>query len=92
MPRRPSVSTRGQLDFLDVLDPVTGEVLYPAEAFFYGGKATVQLPAGQSAFSKRVTNPDKQYRTQLDVHAAVGLRLWSQEPRSSARRTRTARS
>jgi outer membrane receptor protein involved in Fe transport len=50
-----------QLGFMDVLDPVTGEVLYPAEAFFYGGKATVQLPAGASAFSKRVTNPDKQY-------------------------------
>jgi outer membrane receptor protein involved in Fe transport len=50
-----------QLGFMDVLDPVTGEVLYPAEAFFYGGKATVALPAGASDFRERVTDPKKQF-------------------------------
>jgi iron complex outermembrane receptor protein len=50
-----------QLGFMDVVDPVTGEVLYPAEAFFYGGKATVALPAGASEYRERVTDPQKQF-------------------------------
>jgi outer membrane receptor protein involved in Fe transport len=49
------------LGFMDVVDPVTGELLYPAEAYFYGGKATVQLPAGSPAFRQRVTDPSKQF-------------------------------
>ncbi len=32
------------LGFVDVLDPETGEILYPAEAFLYGGRITVPIP------------------------------------------------
>ncbi len=49
------------LGFMDVIDPATGEVLYPAEAFFYGGKATVQLPANSTGFRQRVTDPSRQF-------------------------------
>jgi iron complex outermembrane receptor protein len=33
------------LGFTDVLDPVTGNVIYPAEAFTWGGQASVGVPA-----------------------------------------------
>ena len=35
------------LGFTDVLDPVTGEVIYPAEAFTQGGVASIGVPAGE---------------------------------------------
>lgn len=50
------------LGFQDVVDPDTGAVLYPAEAFIYGGKATVDLPEqfwGQ--YLRRNGNPEKQF-------------------------------
>jgi iron complex outermembrane recepter protein len=49
-----------QIGFQDVVDPVTGAVLYPAEAFFYGGKARIDLPANQMQFRERVGNPKQQ--------------------------------
>jgi outer membrane receptor protein involved in Fe transport len=51
-----------QLGFMDVLDPVTGAVLYPAEAFLYGGKANVSVPAGSAgeAYNERTGNPETQ--------------------------------
>jgi outer membrane receptor protein involved in Fe transport len=36
--------TGRQLGYQDVFDPVTGALLYPAEAFLYGGRVTVALP------------------------------------------------
>ena len=35
------------LGFTDVLDPVTGKVIYPAEAFTQGGQAFVGVPKGE---------------------------------------------
>jgi hypothetical protein len=52
--------TAAQMGFQDVVDPLTGDVLYPAEAFFYGGKANVSLPANNEQFRERVTNPEQQ--------------------------------
>jgi iron complex outermembrane recepter protein len=49
-----------QVGFQDVLDPVTGELLYPAEAFLYGGRANAPAPAGSDAFEDRVGNPERQ--------------------------------
>jgi outer membrane receptor protein involved in Fe transport len=35
-------------------------VLYPAEAFFYGGKANVNLPVRTPGYSERTGNPETQ--------------------------------
>jgi hypothetical protein len=50
-----------QIGFQDVLDPVTGAVLFPAEAFLYGGRASVTLPAGQAQFREKTTDPKRQF-------------------------------
>ena len=50
-----------QIGFQDVLDPVTGAVLFPAEAFLYGGRASVTLPAGQPQFREKTTDPKRQF-------------------------------
>lgn len=34
------------LGFSDVLDPTTGEVIYPAEAFTWGGQSSIFVPSG----------------------------------------------
>jgi outer membrane receptor protein involved in Fe transport len=51
-----------QMGFQDVKDPVTGAVLYPAEAFFYGGKANVSVPSGAAGepYMERTGNPETQ--------------------------------
>ena len=50
------------LGFQDVVDPVTGEVIYPAEAFIYGGKAQVNLPASLTQqYLRRNGNPEEQF-------------------------------
>ena len=52
--------TARQLGFTDVVDPATGAVLYPAEAFFYGGKASVDLPVNNPQYRERPGNPETQ--------------------------------
>jgi iron complex outermembrane receptor protein len=49
------------LGFQDVIDPVTGEVVYPAEAFLYGGRARVVLPANLRQYEKKQGNPELQF-------------------------------
>ena len=50
------------LGFQDVVDPVTGEVIYPAEAFIYGGKTNVALPASLKEENlRRNGNPEEQF-------------------------------
>lgn len=46
--------------FQDITDPNTGEVIYPAEAFLYGGHARVLMPAGMEAHKYASGNPDTQ--------------------------------
>jgi iron complex outermembrane recepter protein len=54
--------TGRQLGFQDVLDPVTGAVIYPAEAFLYGGRLQVALPTAlRSQYLRKNGNPEKQY-------------------------------
>jgi iron complex outermembrane receptor protein len=54
--------TGRQLGFQDVLDPATGAVLYPAEAFLYGGRLQVTLPAAlRGQYLRKNGNPEKQY-------------------------------
>jgi outer membrane receptor protein involved in Fe transport len=51
-----------QLGFMDVLDPVTGAVIYPAEAFVFGGRLQVPLPAAlRSQYLRRNGNPEQQF-------------------------------
>jgi hypothetical protein len=50
------------LGFQDVVDPVTGAVIYPAEAFIYGGKVNVALPASLlQQYLRRNGNPEEQF-------------------------------
>lgn len=48
------------LGFMDVIDPETGEVIYPAEAFLYGGIANIEMPDGLAEFEVRPTQPERQ--------------------------------
>ena len=51
-----------QLGFQDVVDPATGAVIYPAEAFIYGGKVQVALPASLlGEYTRRNGNPEEQF-------------------------------
>ena len=62
--------TGRQLGFQDVLDPATGAVLYPAEAFVYGGRLQVVLPAAlRSQYLKKNGNPV----TQLGLNASYQI-------------------
>jgi iron complex outermembrane receptor protein len=47
------------LGFQDVLD-ADGNVIYPAEAFLYGGRSRIVLPANMSQYSKKEGNPETQ--------------------------------
>jgi iron complex outermembrane receptor protein len=57
------------LGFQDVVDPVTGAVIYPAEAFLYGGRAFLTLPAGVPQYTEKQGNPN----TQLGLTGAYQL-------------------
>ena len=65
--------TARQMGYQDVLDPVTGEVLYPAEAFFYGGKASVDLPSNTPGYTERPGNPETQAGINVSYTFPMGL-------------------
>lgn len=48
------------LGFQDVIDPATGAVIYPAEAFIYGGRAQLALPNNLEGYNKKTGSPDFQ--------------------------------
>jgi iron complex outermembrane receptor protein len=56
------------LGFTDVKD-AAGNVIYPAEAFLYGGRSRIVLPAGMKAYKKKQGNPE----TQMGVSIAQQL-------------------
>jgi iron complex outermembrane receptor protein len=47
------------LGFQDVVDE-NGNVIYPAEAFLYGGRSRIVLPPGMSRYAKKQGNPPTQ--------------------------------
>jgi outer membrane receptor protein involved in Fe transport len=60
----PNVGGSLQLDaralgFVDIRDEA-GNVIYPAEAFLYGGRARIQLPAGMAEYARKQGNPPTQ--------------------------------
>jgi outer membrane receptor protein involved in Fe transport len=63
-----------QLGFQDVTDPQTGAVIYPAEAFLYGGRTLMSIPASLlQQYSKRTGDPEKQCGLNLDYKFDFGL-------------------
>lgn len=57
------------LGFQDVVDPATGKVIYPAEAFLYGGRAFLVLPGGLPQYTEKHGNPN----TQLGLSGAYQM-------------------
>lgn len=62
-----------QVGFQDVYDPATGELLYPAEAFLYGGRSTTAVPAGTTQYQDRVGNPETQASLQGTYQIGKGF-------------------
>jgi len=48
------------LGFQDVVDPVTKAVIYPAEAFIYGGRAQLALPSNIDGYDVKTGSPEVQ--------------------------------
>lgn len=62
------------LGFQDVVDPATGEVIYPAEAFLYGGRAALIMPAALASKYGRISgNPEHQYGLSANYTMESGL-------------------
>lgn len=62
------------LGFQDVVDPVSGEVIYPAEAFLYGGRAFLIMPGELNDKYGRITgNPEHQYGLTGNYKLPFGL-------------------
>jgi len=64
------------LGFEDVRD-AAGNVIYPAEAFMYGGRTRIVLPADMPAFATKQGNPRTQIglSTQYQMHNGLGVTL-----------------
>jgi len=62
-----------QVGFQDIYDPATGALLYPAEAFLYGGRSTTALPAGTTQYQDRVGNPETQASLQGTYQIGKGF-------------------
>lgn len=60
------------LGFLDVKD-AQGNVVYPANAFLYGGRAWLLLPDGVEAYAKMRGNPDVLLGASLGFDIARGI-------------------
>ena len=68
------VSAR-ELGFQDVTDG-SGNVIYPAEAFDYGGKANINIPAALAPlYTKVVGVPDHQYGATVNYNLGWGIGL-----------------
>jgi len=48
------------LGFQDVINPATGAVIYPAEAFIYGGRAQLALPNNMAGYNTKTGSPEFQ--------------------------------
>jgi outer membrane receptor protein involved in Fe transport len=64
------------LGFEDVLDGA-GNVIYPAEAFMYGGRTRIMLPADMPAYATKQGNPRTQFglSTQYQMRNGLGITL-----------------
>jgi iron complex outermembrane recepter protein len=60
------------LGFQDVLD-ANGNVIYPAEAFLYGGRTRLVLPDGVAGFQTKQGNPETQFGMSAHYRFHMGL-------------------
>jgi iron complex outermembrane receptor protein len=63
------------LGFVAVIDPATGAVLYPAEAFFFGGKSSVVLPSNFEGYRERHGQPETQAGINMNYSFESGVGL-----------------
>jgi hypothetical protein len=61
------------LGFKDVLDPATGAVIYPAEAFLYGGRSRITLPDDIPEYRYKSGNPERQFGLSMNYQMDNGL-------------------
>lgn len=62
------------LGFKDVVDPASGRVIYPAEAFLYGGRTLMSIPAGVlDQYEKRTGDPEQQFGLNCSYQIGRGL-------------------
>ena len=61
------------LGFQDVIDPATGAVLYPAEAFLYGGRSRIVLPDDMEDYRYKRGNPETQFGMSGNYQMKNGL-------------------
>lgn len=61
------------LGFQDVVDPATGQVIFPAEAFLYGGRPNIVLPDNMKAYEIRPTQPEYQYGANMSYMFENGM-------------------
>ena len=67
VPAGTNVDVSGRdLGFQDIVDPATGKVLFPAEAFLYGGRPQLVVPTGTTVFEDRTGDP----QTQIGLNAS----------------------
>ena len=64
------------LGFVDVLD-ANGNVIYPAEAFLYGGNARIELPDGLPEYAARTNNPEYQAGANINYNVPPGKGFFS---------------
>jgi iron complex outermembrane receptor protein len=64
------------LGFQDVKD-AAGRVIFPAEAFLYGGRSFLQLPDGNGAYNEKQGNPRVQFglSAQFQLNRRIGFTL-----------------
>jgi hypothetical protein len=78
VPAGTNVDVSGRdLGFQDIIDPATGKVLFPAEAFLYGGRPQLVLPTGTTVFEDRTGDPQTQigFNTSYNFGNGIGLFL-----------------
>jgi len=65
------------LGFMDVLDPSTGKIIYPAEAFLYGGRAQIVLPNDVAEYNEQQGRPNVQagFNANYDFPHGFGVTL-----------------
>ena len=77
----PNVGTTQLIDartlgFQDVLD-ANGNVIYPAEAFLYGGRSRILIPSDVPGLARKQGNPETQagFTATYQMHRGVGFTL-----------------
>jgi outer membrane receptor protein involved in Fe transport len=65
------------LGFMDIIDPATGKVIFPAEAFLYGGRAQIVLPNDVAEYNEQQGRPNVQvgFNSNYEFGRGFGITL-----------------